>query len=141
MTPALRHGLAVVVGAVASAALVIGVAYAVGVFDDDDWVVTPLGLSLRLGVRHPASTPPSDELKRKLHTLGTQARADIKACIQGVPQAPSDIELVFDDGTVELASGPVNVHSEHGRCTAQVLEGLWGELDGHHRLVVDLSLK
>ena len=71
MTPAARNGLTVIVGAAASAALVVAGAFFVGVFDDDDWVVTPLGLSLRLGVRHPTTAPPSDDVKRKLHQLGT----------------------------------------------------------------------
>ncbi len=107
---------------------------------EDAWVTKPLGLSLRVTLQHPSGTAPTADTRRTLHRLGEQARRDIKGCIAGVSGAPKQVTLVFDEGVVTLASGPVSTRSDHGACVAQTLEGLWGEVDGRWSLRLNLSL-
>ncbi len=131
-----------IVGAGVGAMAVVGAVWLWGPSApaDEGWVVRPLGLSLRMTLAHPRHAPPSEAERRELYRLGERARVEIKECIAGMEGAPTHVELVFDDGTVTLASGPVPTRSDHGACVAQTLEGLWGEVDGRWRLGVNLAL-
>ena len=130
------------VGALVGALFAGGVVFALWAETSSppELVVRPLGLSLRVGVRMPPTQALTAPKAQALFRVGDRARREIRACLEGTTGWPEEVELVFDAGVVSFARGPLLPQTDAGTCVANVVEGLWGELDGQHRLVLNLAL-
>ena len=120
------------------AALTFAVQKSVPLANSGGWEIQPLGLSLQVASRHRIGHPPDPAEIPQLYALGVRAQQAIQQCVAKVPGAPHQVELLFQEGIVSLASGAVSSQTPHGRCVNQVLEGLWGEIDQERRLMLFL---